>query len=372
MHLRIYLEICAVVFIVVPTLVQCPCVIDGHNDLASQFRDRGYDMASLPLLSNLSSMGIHTDIPRLRQGQLCGQFWSVFVSCELQGKNAVAATLEQIDMVYRMASHYPDTFEIVGTVAEMRQVIAAGKVASLLGVEGGHQIDSSLGVLRAFYRLGARYMTLTHNCATPWSDSQAEEVHGGLTDFGRNVVLEMNRMGMMVDLSHTSYKTMLDAVQVSEAPVIFSHSDCYALVQIERNARDDVMKSVSQKGGIMMINFYPGFVTGDPYNATVADVVRHINHAVQVMGVDHVGIGADFDGIQTLPRGLEDVSKYPALAQELRRQFYAEDDIEKIFNGNILRVLESVELVAKKLQELSSESSAYLNYSTQCRIPLTE
>jgi membrane dipeptidase len=338
-----------------------------------------------------------TDIKRLRAGGVGAQFWSVYVPGEMQGQTAVTATLEQIDIVHRMMRKYPDTFELASTADDIERIFKSGKIASLIGMEGGHSIDNSLGTLRMFYRLGARYMTLTHNKNTPWAGSCCDgPASNGLSPFGEQIVREMNWHGMLVDLSHTSPQTMADALRVTAAPVIFSHSDSRAMNDVPRNVPDDILKLVAANGGIVMVTFVPGFLspkvaewtnlqtaeqtrlqkqypndaaavksgvdawtTGNPSpRATVSDVADHIDHLRQAAGIDHIGIGGDFDGITAVVQGMEDVSTYPVLTAELLRRGYSDDDVRKILGRNILRVMRQVEKVAAKLQSERGPSAA--------------
>jgi membrane dipeptidase len=363
-------------------------LIDGHNDYPWALRENaGRDLDKLDIAK--SQPTIMTDIPRLRAGGVGGQFWSVYVPVELQGQAAVTATLEQIDIVYRMTRKYPDTFELALTADDVERIFKKGRIASLIGMEGGHSIDNSLAVLRMFYRLGARYMTLTHSKSTPWADSCSDiPASNGLSPFGEQVVREMNWLGMLVDLSHTSPDTMADAIRVSEAPVIFSHSSARALNDVPRNVPDDILKLLPANGGIVMVTFVPGFLSAkvtawnklqtaeedrlklqfpsapaavklglDAWTkanaaprATVSDVADHIDHIRQIAGIDHIGLGGDFDGITAVPQGMEDVSTYPVLTAELLRRGYKDDDVKKILGLNILRVMRLVEKVSKKLQ----------------------
>ncbi len=342
-------------------------LIDGHNDLPWRYRERvSGDLSKIDLRQ--WQPDLHTDIPRLKQGSVGGQFWSVYVPASTQGKEAVRATLEQIDIVYQMMDRYSDTFGLAGTAADVERIFRTGKIASLIGIEGGHSIDNSLATLRMFYKLGARYMTLTHSSNTPWADSATDEpVHEGLTTFGEAVVREMNWLGMMVDLSHTSPDTMNDALRVTQAPVIFSHSSARAVNDHPRNVPDDVLAKLPANGGIVMVTFVPAFVSqevreydalpadqkqpGPPPHATMAQVADHIDHIRKIAGINHIGIGSDFDGITSVPQNLEDVSKYPALTAELLRRGYSKDDVEKILGQNVLRVMRQVEQVAARLQQ---------------------
>ena len=373
---------------------------DGHNDLAENYREDVADhLAKIDIAQDTSKLEhpLSTDIPRLRKGGVGGQFWSVYVSTNLKGADPVVAVFEQIDLVHRMIARYPETFELAGTAADVVRIHRAGKIASLIGMEGGHSIDNSLGVLRQAYACGARYMTLTHWQNTDWADAATDKpAHGGLTAFGREVVLEMNRLGMLVDLSHVSDASMLAAMETSQAPVIFSHSSARALCNHVRNVPDEILKRVAANGGIVMVNFAPGFVSEavrvaeapieaewtrlgvlHPNDfkrieaeikaftaehprpeATLAQVADHIEHIRKVAGVDHLGLGSDFDGIPRTPVGLEDVSRYPVLLQELLRRGWSDDDVKKIAGLNILRVMRQVEGVATRLQKTRPPSDA--------------
>ena len=374
-------------------------LIDGHNDLPWELRVRAnYDLAKLDI--RRPQPQLETDIARLRAGHVGAQFWSVYVPATMSGQNAVTATLEQIAVVHELVRRYPDTFELASTTDDVERVEKAGRIASMMGVEGGHSIDSSLPTLRMLYRLGARYMTLTHNSNTPWADAANDKPqHDGLTAFGEAVVHEMNWLGMLVDLSHVSDATMADALTVSEAPVIFSHSSARALCDVPRNVSDDILRRLPANGAVVMVNFYAGFVPPDcaehnrlardeaakirqqipgdkaaqdtaiatwdaanPPKATLAQVADHIDHIRKVAGIDHIGIGSDFDGIDgQAPVGLEDVSKYPALVAELLRRGYADADVEKIIGRNVLRAMRSAERVAAQLQAKRGPSTATLD-----------
>jgi membrane dipeptidase len=331
---------------------------------------------------------IMTDIPRLRAGGVGGQFWSVYVPADAPAP--VTATLEQIDIVHRMMRKYPDTFELALTADDVERIFKKGKIASLIGMEGGHSIDSSLGALRMFYKLGARYMTLTHSKNIPWADSATDTaVLNGLSPFGEQVVGEMNWLGMLVDLSHVSPDTMADAIAVSQAPVIFSHSSARALNDVPRNVPDNILQLLPKNGGVVMVTFVPGFLSSKVADwgrqqtaeenrlkqqspndaaaiktgldawvkahpaprATVADAADHIDHIKKVAGIDHIGLGGDFDGITSVVEGLEDVSKYPALTAELLRRGYKDEEIKKILGLNVLQVMREVEKVSARLQK---------------------
>ena len=350
-------------------------LIDGHNDYPWALRglDPGRDFSKADLSKPVPAL--HTDIARLRQGGVGGQFWSVYTPSTMTGQEAVRVTLEQIDIVHRMTKRWPETFEMAYTAADIERSFKAGRIGSLIGMEGGHSIDDSLPALRMFYALGARYMTLTHNGNLRWADAAADQpVVGGLSKFGEEVVREMNRLGMLVDLSHVSAEAMADALRVSEAPVIFSHSSAKALCNVPRNVPDDVLQLTARNGGVVMVTFVPGFISQAvadfdakpeaarkgqaPPKATLAQVADHIDHIRKVAGIDHVGIGGDFDGISSVISGLEDVSTYPALTAELLRRGYSDDEVKKILGLNVLRVMKQAEAVAAKLQKTRQPSTA--------------
>lgn len=363
---------------------QC-LVIDGHNDLPWTMKTKAnssFDEADIAK----PQPEFHTDIPRLRKGNVGAQFWSVYVPSETRkDRRALHDVLEQIDLVKRMVRRYPETFEFAGSVDDIERIHKEGKIASLIGVEGGHAIENSLGVLRNLYALGARYMTLTHSDTLDWADSATDDAkHSGLSPFGEDVVRTMNELGMLVDISHVSVETMKDAIRVSKAPVIASHSSAYAVAQHSRNVPDDVLKLVNKNGGVIMVNYFSGFV--EPKSArrmaqmfdvrrelrekytndtefnkalnrwrkenpiepgTIHDVIDHIDHMVNVAGVDHVGIGSDFDGVSMLPRQLEDVSTYPLITQALLDRGYSAQKIKKIMGGNVMRAFREAERVSR-------------------------
>jgi membrane dipeptidase len=350
-------------------------LIDGHNDYPWALRglDPGRDLSKAEISKPVPSL--MTDIPRLRQGGVGGQFWSVYVPSTMQGKEAVRATLEQIDIVHRMTKRWPETFEMAYTAADVERSFKAGRIGSLVGMEGGHSIDSSLATLRMMFALGARYMTLTHSANLPWADaSPGPAVLGGLSRFGEEVIREMNRLGMMVDLSHVSPDTMEDALRVTEAPVIFSHSSARAICNVHRNVPDDVLQLVKKNNGVVMVTFVPSFISqavadydarpaAERANlpapkATLSQVADHIDHIRKVAGIDHIGLGGDFDGITSVVVGLEDVSTYPALSAELLKRGYSDDDVKKIVGLNVLRVMRQVEKVAAGLQKTRQPSTA--------------
>lgn len=376
-------------------------VIDGHNDLPWELRDRfgsdlskvdlASDTASLPLPENMpDAIPLMTDIPRLRAGHVGGQFWSVWIPVSVTGPEAIEMTIEQIDLVKQMVAAYPESLGLALTAGDIVRDEKAGRIASLIGIEGGHQIGGSLAVLRQMYALGARYMTLTHSSNTEWADSATDApVHGGLTAFGEQVVREMNRLGMLVDLSHVSPDTMTDVLAITRAPVIFSHSGARGVADHPRNVSDDVLQALVQNGGIVMVNFYPGYVSearrhwdaelaaqmtllsappygglyiGQPEKAaaalaewkkthpmprtTIAMVADHIDYIARIAGPDHVGLGADLDGIPDAPEGLDAVDKYPALFAELVRRGWSDENLGKLAGDNLLRVLRQAEKVA--------------------------
>lgn len=330
-----------------------PLVIDGHNDLAWTCRERrGYDTAGL----DGPVEGLHTTIPGLRAGGVGGQFWSVWVDAALTGADQVTATLEQIDFVHRLVQAYPEDLELVRTAEQARAAMERGRVASLIGIEGGDQIGGSPAALRQYARLGARYMTLTWSRTIDWADSATDEArHGGLTEVGREVVREMNRIGMLVDLAHVSPDTMRDALDVSERPVVVTHSGALALCDHPRNVPDDVLARIGAGDGVVMVPFVPSFVSqarrdwltaggeGAPPPVTAADVADHVEHVREVAGLHAVGIGADFDGTESVPDDLGDVSTYPVLLEELRGRGWSEDDLRALASENILRLLERVD-----------------------------
>ena len=343
-------------------------VIDGHNDLVWQLRGQFHGRLSKIDLRedhtrtkfDTTPGRLHTDVPRLRRGGLGAQFWSVYVPTRL-GAEATAATLESVDVVLRLCESYPDVMELATCAADVRRIRAAGKVASLMGMEGGHSINCSLAVLRMFHRLGARYMSLTHNGHNEWADSCSgvrggaiEPQHGGLSAFGLEVVREMNRLGMMVDLSHTAPDTMRAAISASAAPVLFSHSCCHAICAHPRNVPDDVLDLLPANGGVVMVTFVEDFVSGPVRlnpggQATIAEVAAHVMHVVRRVGVQHVGLGGDLDGCPNLPVGLDDVACYPHLTAELLKQGLSEEEVLAVLGENVLRVMDGVEAVAREL-----------------------
>jgi membrane dipeptidase len=335
-------------------------LIDGHNDLPwaireSEIAPHDVEAAAHDLRSRTP---FHTDIERLRAGRVGGQFWSVYIPYESVETGAARMQMEQIDIALQIIAKYPEAFELALTSSDVNRVFGAGKIASMLGIEGGHAIENSLGTLRAYHAMGVRYMTLTHNGTLDWVDAANDDHrHGGLTPFGQEVVREMNRLGMLVDLSHTSPETMHDALDVAEAPVIWSHADARGLRDHPRNVPDDVLARLPENGGVLMVTFVPSFLT-DRDQATIGDVADHIEHAARTAGVDHVGIGSDYDGISSTPVGMEDVSTYPVLFAELSRRGWTEEDLAKLAGENVLRAMREAEEVARRLQRERDPSTA--------------
>jgi len=373
-------------------------LIDGHNDWAESLREReGEGRWSIDLTQGLDKKPVpyNTDIARLRQGLVGGQYWSAWVSSGLEPLEQVKQTLEEIDLIRDIVARYPQVFELAVTAADVRRIHKAGRIASMIGVEGGNQIDNSFSVLRAYKALGAGYLTLTHSRTIEWADSATDNPkHGGLTPFGKAVVLELNRLGMLVDLAHVNEDVMRDAMAVSKAPVIFSHSGARGVDDHPRNVSDAVLKLVAANGGVVMVNFSRGYVSdayrkwqaeeaaekarlnappfgglliGQPDKAaaaleewrkanpapkvTLSQVADHIDHIAKVAGVDHVGIGSDYDGVDnSLPEGLESVADYPALLAEMLRRGWSDADVAKLAGGNVLRVMEQAEKVAASMK----------------------
>ncbi|KAJ3382095.1 hypothetical protein HDU92_004969 [Lobulomyces angularis] len=327
-------------------------LIDTHNDFPMKVFYKFGGKVIDQDLNNLPTW--NTDINRLKKGKVGGQMWSAYVGCNKDfQKNSenVKDTLVQIDIIKRIVESNPEFFEFARSSDDIINIHQRGKLASLIGVEGGHSIDNSLEVLRLHYELGVRYMTLTHGCNTAWADSATDvELHGGLTSFGEIVVQEMNRLGMMVDLSHVSHKTMRHALKISKAPAFFSHSSAFSLCNSQRNVPDDVLKLISDTDGVVMVNFFSGYITCSN-NSTLKDVADHVEYIANVAGVDKVGFGADFDGVDELPVGLEDVSKYPALLVELLDRGFTEKEVMGFIGNNFLRVLKKTELVSKHLSD---------------------
>lgn len=350
-------------------------LFDGHNDLPWAIRNAADAPRNVPAYDLRSRTPGHTDIPRLRAGMVGAQFWSVYIPASAVSEGAAKVQLEQIDIAKQVFRRYPDVFEETLTAAAAEAAFRRGRIASVMGMEGGHAIENSLGALRAFYDLGVRYMTLTHSANIDWADSCCEAPeHNGLTEFGREVVREMNRLGMLVDLSHVSPKTMHDALDVTEAPVIFSHSSARGVTDHPRNVPDDVLRRLPENGGVVMVTFVPGFIddevrrwsnlsraqrgNGPEPVADMADVIAHIEHIRDVAGIDHVGLGGDFDGISTTPTGLEDVSTYPSLLAELSRRGWSEQDLRKLAGENVLRAWRRAEEVSARLRAERAPSVA--------------
>ena len=372
-------------------------LIDGHNDLAWAIREdtvAPMDVAAYDLRKKTRG---HTDLARLKQGMVGGQFWSIYIPGEAKDSGYAKIQLEQFDIARRFIDMYPERLQLALTAQDVRDAFKRGRIGSLLGMEGGHAIENSLGALRSYYALGARYMTLTHNVTLDWADAALDSAkHGGLTGFGKEVVREMNRLGMIVDLSHVSPGTMSDALDVTEAPVMFSHSDARELNDVPRNVPDSILRRLKTNGGVVMVTFVPGFVSKEftayehDYNqaqraarqrlgsgdrealeregkawraehpapaVTISQVADHIEHIRDVAGIDHVGIGGDFDGISATVTGLNDVSTYPALFAELSRRGWSDDAMRKVAGENILRVLGEVEKVAARLQKTRQPST---------------
>jgi membrane dipeptidase len=376
-------------------LLRSTPLIDGHNDLPWEIRTSKTAPRDVDAYDLRRRTEKHTDLDRLAQGQVAAQFWSIYVPGEVHDSGFARIQLEQFDIARRMIARYPDRLALALTADDIERNFRQHRIASLLGMEGGHVIENSLGALRAYYDLGARYMTLTHNVTLRWADAaQDSATHGGLTEFGREVVREMNRLGMLVDLSHVSPGTMSDALDVAQAPVIFSHSSARALTDVPRNVPDSILARLPRNGGVVMVTFVPGFIstaigeqdraararfreiratTTDSSEvrrlmtewraahprpvATIKDVADHIDHVRQVAGVDHVGIGSDFDGIEETPVGLEDSSKYPWLFAELIRRGWSDDDLRKLAGQNLLRAMRAAEATARRLQQTTRPST---------------
>jgi membrane dipeptidase len=364
-------------------------LIDGHNDLPWTIREQRRAPRDVERYDLRGTVAGHTDLARLRQGMVGAQFWSVYIPGEIRDSGYARVQLEQIDIARRVVARYPERLAPATTAADIEREFKRGRIASLIGMEGGHAIENSLGALRVYHALGARYMTLTHNVTLDWADAALDSArHGGLTEFGREVVREMNRLGMLVDLSHVSPASMSDVLDVAEAPVIFSHSSARALVDHKRNVPDSILARLDANGGVVMVTFVPDFVSSEVAawaeaeqqelvrvkaavadsgealarmeawkaahprpRATLAQVADHLDHVRKVAGADHVGIGSDFDGIDTVPIGLEDVTTFPALFAELVRRGWSDGDLRKLAGENLLRVLRQSEAVARKLQQ---------------------
>ncbi|HVF89237.1 MAG TPA: dipeptidase [Blastocatellia bacterium] len=382
-------------------------VVDTHNDVTSAILDGGFDLGMAGDAADRKEK-THTDIRRMKEGGLDAEFFAVYVGREFVGKppaeggGAARRALDMIGVVYEQARRHPETFEMAYTSDDIRRIARKKKIAALMGIEGGHAIEDSLHALRMFHRLGIRYMTLTHSNTNNWADSEGDinnpdvKHHNGLTDFGREVVREMNRIGMMVDISHVSDKTFYDAIETTRAPVIASHSSARALAPHTRNMTDDMLKAVAKNGGVVMVNFYDGFIdkpkaelgmqgrvkqeelrkqypndskrvaeemqkwrAGFKQGKTPLSVlIDHFDHVARVAGIDHVGIGSDFDGVPSLPEGMEDISRLPVITLELMRRGYSDGDIKKVLGENILRVMSAVERVASEMQSAGADASS--------------
>ncbi|XP_041454046.1 dipeptidase 1-like [Lytechinus variegatus] len=346
-------------------------LIDGHNDLPYQFK-KGINnqLQTVNLNERPPWDPTHTDIPRLRDGLVGAQFWAAYTSCDSQYNDAVMHILDQIDVIKRMVQMYPETFDFVTTAEGIRDSHENGKIASLIGVEGGHNIDSSMASLRMLYELGVRYMTVTHSCNTPWADNwlmdeETTPEHNGLTDFGKDVIREMNRLGMLIDLSHVSVKTMNDVLDIVTAPVMFSHTSAYELCNHYRNAPNSILTRVKENGGVVMVNFYTKYINCPPQNvtaddgyATLAQVADHMDHIKLICGWECVGFGSDYDGVGTVPEGLEDVSKFPDLVAELIERGWTEEEVKGALGNNLLRVFDAVE---EERDALAADTLPYEN-----------
>jgi membrane dipeptidase len=370
-------------------LLESAPLIDGHNDLPWEIRESKTAPRDVPAYDLRKRAPKHTDLGRLAAGKVGAQFWSIYVPGEIKDSGYARVQLEQFDIARRMIARYPDQLALALTADDIERNFKRGRIGSLLGMEGGHVIENSLGALRAYYALGARYLTLTHNVTLDWADAALDTArHQGLTEFGKEVVREMNWLGMLVDLSHVSPGVMSDALDVTQSPVIFSHSSARALTNHPRNVPDSILARLPRNGGVVMVTFVPAFVSPDAAvwdteaqrererlkstvsdtaerrrledewkaahpqpQATLAQVADHIEHVRKVAGVDHVGIGSDFDGIDTVPEGLEDVSMFPNLFAELIRRGWSDADLKKLAGGNILRVLRAAEATAARLQK---------------------
>ncbi|XP_032365423.1 dipeptidase 1 [Etheostoma spectabile] len=333
-------------------------LIDGHNDLPWQLRKQFNNVLDEADLDTLETT--HTNIPKIKKGRLGAQFWSAYVPCETQYKDAVRQTLEQIDVIHRMCEKYPETFMFATSSQDIIEAFNMNKTASLIGVEGGHSLDSSLGTLRTMYQLGVRYLTLTHSCNTPWADNWLVDTgsepsqHDGLSPFGKQVIVEMNRLGMLIDLAHVTVAVMNQVLSMSKAPVIFSHSSAYSICPNKRNVPDDVLMRVNNTGGIVMVNFYNDYVTCSK-TATISDVADHFDHIKKVAGAGIVGFGGDYDGVTRLPEGLEDVSKVPKVVAELLRRGWTDEEVKAALGNNLLRVLSEAEKVRDSLKGKSPD-----------------
>lgn len=333
-------------------------LFDGHNDLPWQMRKIGsssFDTIDIAM----PQPKLHTDIARLREGGVKAQYWSVYVPATTDAEGtALLQTLQQIELVENMVKRYPDAFELAFTADDIERIIKSGKIASMMGIEGGYSIEDNLSNIKRLFDRGCRYMTLTHSRSLKWADSATDDpACGGLSEFGEEVIREMNRVGMLVDLSHVSPECMRKSLAATRAPVIFSHSSALALNNHPRNVPDNILKMLPKNGGVVMVNFYSKYVIptdelekDDTQRGSIHDVVDHIEHIIKVAGINHVGIGSDFDGVPTLPTQLEDVSMYPYISQELLNRGHSSEDVHKLLGANALRALRKAEMVARKLQ----------------------
>ncbi|XP_038548010.1 dipeptidase 1-like [Micropterus salmoides] len=348
-------------------------LIDGHNDLPWQLLKKFNNELNKVDLYKLETT--QTNIPKIKEGRLGAQFWSAYVPCDTQYKDAVRQTLEQIDVIHRMCQKYPEIFMFATSRQDIVAAFRMNKTASLIGVEGGHSIDSSLGTLRTMYLLGVRYLTLTHSCNTPWADNWLVDTgsepsqHNGLSPFGKQLILEMNRLGMLIDLAHVTVTVMNQVLNMSKAPVIFSHSSAYGICPHKRNVPDEVLQRVNETGGIVMVNFYNDYVKCDK-TASISDVADHFDYIKKVAGVGIIGFGGDYDGVNRLPEGLEDVSKVPKVVAELLRRGWTDEEVKAALGNNLLRVLEEVEGVRDSLKGVSPDDVLipYDEVKNSCRM----
>ncbi|XP_023646599.1 dipeptidase 1 [Paramormyrops kingsleyae] len=339
-------------------LMRTTPLIDGHNDLPWQLKILFNNQLNHVDLHSLNNT--HTNIPKIKAGRLAAQFWAAYVPCETQNKDAVRQTLEQIDLIHRMCDKYPEELTFAESSQDIMDAFVQNKTASLIGIEGGHSIDSSLGSLRSMYLLGVRYLTLTHSCNTPWADNWLVDTgstpseNNGLSEFGIRLIREMNRLGMLVDLAHVSVEVMKKVLQVSEAPVIFSHSSAFAVCPSKRNVPDEVLSMVKDKQGVVMVNFYNDYVTCSS-RANLSQVADHFDYIKKVADASIIGFGGDYDGVGRVPEGLEDVSKYPDLVAELLRRNWSDQEVKMALGENLLRVFKAVEKVRDSMKRTAPD-----------------